>query len=140
MTQSPDAVAQLNAINALAKFNTWAGLEVVSASQGKAEIAIDWQEDFGQYSGFLHAGMVGALLDTACGFAAVTKVGLVLTSHFSVSCLRPAVGTKFIARAVLTKPGRVQCFAKADLFALQDGEERLVANGEAIMVVTPSDT
>lgn len=136
MTNINDHVATLNSINALAKFNNWAGLEVRDASDGQAEITIEWREEFGQYAGFLHAGMVGALLDTACGFAAVTRVGPVLTSHFSVSCLRPAIGEKFIARATLTKPGKVQCFAKAELFGITDETEKLVATGEAIMVVT----
>ncbi|MDB9857617.1 PaaI family thioesterase [Amylibacter sp.] len=136
MPHTPDPITTLQNINKLAHFNTWAGLEIVSASPGSAEIAIDWREEFGQYSGFLHAGMVGGLLDTACGFAAVTQVGLVLTSHFSVSCLRPAVGARFIARAKLIKPGKTQCFARAELFAINDDAEKLVATGEAIMVVT----
>ena len=138
MTDPENHVATLNAISALAPFNTWAGLEVLSASAGHAEIAINWRTEFGQYAGFLHAGMVGAILDTACGFAAVTQVGPVLTSHFSVSCLRPAVGERFIARATLIKPGKVQCFAKAELFGITKGSEKLVATGEAIMVVTGS--
>lgn len=136
MTSPTDTTAQVKAINALAKFNTWAGLEVLSASPGAAEIAIDWTDDFGQYAGFLHAGMVGALIDTACGFAAVTQVGPVLTSHFSVNCLRPAVGTRFIAKAEVIKPGKTQCFARAELFALKDGTKKLVATGDAVLVVT----
>ena len=50
----------------------------------------------GQYSGFLHAGPIGALIDTTCGFAAATVVGRVLASHFSVNCLRPAIGERLI--------------------------------------------
>lgn len=72
---------------------------MLSAGEGKAEIAVPWRADAGQYAGFLHAGLIGALIDTACGFAAVTLVGRVLASHHAVNCLRPAVGERFIARA-----------------------------------------
>ena len=83
---------RIRAINASAAFNRWCGIEVVSAKPGEAEIAMPWRQEVGQYAGFLHAGLVGALIDTACGFAAVTMVGRVLASHYSVNCLRPAVG------------------------------------------------
>ena len=94
-----DPLAYIRGINATAAFNRWCGIEVLAAGEGRAEIAIAWREDLGQYSGFLHAGLVGALIDTACGFAAATVVGRVLASHYAVNCLRPAVGERFIARA-----------------------------------------
>ena len=100
MADAPDLLAQLQAINRSAEFNRWCGLEVMCAEPGKAQIAMPWRKEFGQYSGFLHAGLVAALIDTACGYAAATLVGPnVLGAHFDVNCLRPAVGKRFIARA-----------------------------------------
>ena len=100
MTNVQDLHAQLSAINQAAEFNRWCGLEVKSASTGQVELTMPWRAEFGQYSGFLHAGLIGALIDTACGFAAVTVAGpRVLAAHFSVNCLRPARGERFIARA-----------------------------------------
>jgi uncharacterized protein (TIGR00369 family) len=128
-----DALARVRAINATAAFNRWCGIEVLAAGEGRAEIALAWREDLGQYAGFLHAGLVGALIDTACGFAAVTVVGRVLASHFAVNCLRPAVGERFIARARVVKPGRTQVFTACELFALADGSEKLVATGETLL-------
>ena len=78
--------------------------------------------------------MIGAMIDTACGFAAYTLIGKVLASHFSVNCLAPATGELFIARARIVKAGRKQVFAAAELFASQVGVERLVATGETILV------
>jgi uncharacterized protein (TIGR00369 family) len=124
----------LQAINASAAFNRWCGIEVLSAAQGQAEIAMPWRAEAGQYAGFLHAGLVGALIDTACGFAAATLAGRVLASHYAVNCLRPAVGERFIARARVVKPGRTQVFTQCDLFALADGVEKLVATGETLLV------
>src|SRR6478672_9114917 len=113
----PALLAAVQAVNASAEFNRWAGFEVLSASPGEVELLMPWREEAGQYAGFLHAGLIGALIDTACGFAAATVVGRVLASHYSVNCLRPAVGERFIARARVVKPGRTQVFTACELYA-----------------------
>ncbi len=75
MTDVQDVHSQLRAINQSAEFNRWCGLEVKSASAGQVELVLRWRAEFGQYTGFLHAGMIATLIDTACGFAAVTVAG-----------------------------------------------------------------
>lgn len=135
MEPSTGALAQLRAINATAQFNRWCGIEVVDAEPGRATIAMPWRQEAGQYAGYLHAGLVGALIDTACGFAAATLMGRVLASHYAVNCLRPAVGERFVARARVVKPGKNQVFTACELFAQARGEERLVATGETLLVV-----
>jgi acyl-coenzyme A thioesterase PaaI-like protein len=80
--------------------------------------------------------MVGALIDTACGYAASTLVGRVLASHFSVNCLRPAVGERFVAKARVVKPGKTQVFTSCELFAHGPEGEKLVATGETLLVPT----
>jgi uncharacterized protein (TIGR00369 family) len=137
-TPHPDPLPFIRSINDTAAFNRWCGIQVVSAGEGRAEIGLPWREDLGQYAGFLHAGVVGALIDTACGFAAATMVGRVLASHFSVNCLRPAVGERFVARARVVKPGRTQVFTACDLFAVTGGEEKLVATGETLLTPVAS--
>ncbi|MEO5843476.1 MAG: PaaI family thioesterase [Caldimonas sp.] len=122
------------ALSATAAFNTWAGFEVVHAADGRAELKLPWRADLGQYAGFLHAAMIGGLIDTACGFAAFTLSGRVLASHISVNCLAPAEGDAFVARARVVKAGRRQVFASAELFALRGDSERLVATGDVVLV------
>ncbi len=122
------------ALSASAAFNAWAGFEVVDAADGRAELKLPWRADLGQYAGFLHAAMIGGLIDTACGFAAFTLSGHVLASHISVNCLAPARGDSFVARARVVKAGQRQVFASAELFALRDGAEHLVATGDVILV------
>lgn len=129
-------LSRLREINATAPFNRWAGFEVVSASAGAVELRMGWRDEVGQYSGFVHAGLIGALIDTACGFAAATIAGRVLASHYSVNCLAPAVGRSFVARAKVVRAGKKQVFASAELFA-EDGTAsapKLVATGNAILV------
>jgi uncharacterized protein (TIGR00369 family) len=131
-----DLLQSLRAISGQAAFNRWSGFEVLEAEPGRVALGIVWREEFGQYSGYLHAGIISALIDTACGFAAVTAVGSrVLAAHFSVNCLRPAVGKRFVARARVVKPGKSQVFTYCELFAESDGKEKLVATGEAILSV-----
>jgi len=131
-----DHLQLLQQINATAQFNRWAGLEVLHADEGHVELALKWKDELGQYSGFLHAALIGGLIDTACGFAAATVAGpKVLASNFSVNCLRPAVGEIFLARAKIIKAGKTQVFTVCDLFAVKDGVEKLVANGQTILTV-----
>lgn len=136
MTTSPGFdLERLVATNASAAFNRLVGLEVASAGTGEVELRMPWRDDLTQYAGHLHAGMIAALLDTACGFAAASIVGSVTASHFSMNCLRPAVGRCFIAKGVTLRAGRRQIFARADLFAENEqGETVLVATGETVLI------
>ena len=139
MPTATESLALICSINQTSAFNRWCGIEVDSADAGAVQISMPWRGEVGQYSGFLHAGLIGALIDTACGFAAVTVVGRVLASHYSVNCLRPAVGERFIARARVVKPGRSQVFTACELFALSGSQEKLVATGETLLTVVKVD-
>ena len=136
MTADETTFDVIKALNASAAFNRLVGIEVVSAASGAAELRLPWRADLGQYAGFLHAAMIAGMIDTACGFAAYTLAGQVLASHFSINCLATASGDAFVARARVVKAGRRQVFVRADLFALNGADERLVATGDAILVPT----
>ena len=139
MSQGETMLETLRAASETAGFNRWAGFEVVYADAGEAELRMPWRaEDMGQYSGFLHAGLIAALLDTACGFAASTVAGVVLASHFSVDCLSPAIGEVFVVRGKVIKAGRKQVWTSAELFGETDGVRKLVAVGNAILVPAAS--
>jgi uncharacterized protein (TIGR00369 family) len=135
VAQPADLLAKLRAVNDLAAFNRWAGFEVAEATDGHVVLRLVWREDFGQYLGHLHAGMVSALIDTACGFAAATLAERVTASHCAVTYLAPGVGTEFVATAEVVKAGRRQVFTAAELHAEQaDGTRKLVAQGQTILV------
>lgn len=127
----------LRQINGTAAFNRWAGFDVTLANSGLVELRLPWREEFGQYAGFMHAGVVTAVIDTACGFAAATVTGgEVLASHCAVNFLAAARGDAFVARARVLKCGRRQVFTTAELFAERDGTTTLVASGETIFIPT----
>jgi uncharacterized protein (TIGR00369 family) len=138
MNSPDDLLARIRAINETAALNRWCGFEVSAAGPGTAIVTMAAKADATQYAGFLHAGIIGALIDTACGFAAATLVGRVLASHYSVNCLRPAVGERFVAKARVVKPGKTQVFTACELFAWEGQNETLVATGETLLVVAPA--
>ncbi len=82
-TPEEDVRLRLQEASARAAFNGWLGLEVDHAADGEVELSLPWRPEFGQYSGYLHAGIVAGLIDTACGFAASTLSGRVLASQLS---------------------------------------------------------
>ena len=141
MEDGNSSLEALQRLNELAEFNRWCGLRVESAGRGEVEISLPWKKELGQYSGFLHAGLVAALIDTACGYAAATLAGPnLLASHFSVNCLRPATGESFSARARVVKPGKSQFFTACELFAIAAGKSTLVATGETLLLVVRGET
>ncbi|WP_425230652.1 PaaI family thioesterase [Sphingomonas sp.] len=129
-------IEQLRAVNTASAYNRAAGFELLAADDGKCELAIDAKPDLLNHAGVLHAGVMGAMIDTACGFAAASIVGAVVASHFSVNCYRPGKGQRFIARAEVTKQGKRQLFASAQLFAVEDGKDDvLIAGGDVVLLV-----
>lgn len=136
MNAPADALHALRAINQTAPFNRWCGFEVQRAAPGEVELAMAWKPEAGQYSGFLHAGVVGALIDTACGYAAATQLGArVLASHYAINCIRPAVGERFVAKAKVVRAGKQQVFTHCELYAHDASGARLVATGETLLCV-----
>jgi uncharacterized protein (TIGR00369 family) len=134
MIEAPSALEKLRAITKTSAFNEWLGLEVTAASEGRAELQMAWRSEFGQYAGFLHAGIMGALIDTACGFAAATITAGVLAAHNSVNFFRPAVATRFIVQGKILKLGKRQIFCSAAVYGDSVVDQRLLASGEAILM------
>ena len=130
---------QIHSLNSTAAFNAWCAFEVLESAEGRAVLGMTPRAEQGQYAGYLHAGVIGALIDTACGFAAATVAGMVMASHFSVNCIRPAVGRRFEARARVLRSGRSQIFTSCELIAFgESGEPSLVATGETLLVPVPA--
>ena len=113
------------------------GASINSVSPGEVEIELPFSEGFTQQNHYLHAGVITALVDTACGYAALSLMpedSDVLTVEYKVNFVSPAKGERMIARGRVTKPGRTLAVCSGDVFALVDGKEKLVATMLATMM------
>ena len=85
------------------------GISIARIEPGEVELSMPYSSDWTQQNGFVHAGIITAGLDTACGMAAFTLMPAgadVLTVEFKTNLLAPARGERFFFRATVVKPGR----------------------------------
>jgi uncharacterized protein (TIGR00369 family) len=109
---------------------TTLGATLGSISPGLVEVVLRPGPAISQQHGFVHAGAVSAIADTAAGYAALSLMPAgrgVLTTEFKINLLAPAVGDRIVALGKVVKAGRTLTLAQAEVFAEQDGQRRLVA-------------
>ncbi len=117
-------------------------MELIGASltliePGVIEITLPYRPDLTQQNGYLHAGIVTTIADSACGYAAFSLMPAgsgVLSVEFKVNLLRPAKGENFLARAEVIKAGRTLTVVRADVFALTENNRTLVATMQGTMM------
>ena len=116
-------------------FTRWTGVKVNRVDYGFVELEMPFRAaDMAQHHGFLHGAMIGFLVDNVCAYTAATVVGDVLTAQYSVNFLRPGVGEKFLARGTMVSKSRRQVVLRADILAVLDGVEKLIAIGDAVVM------
>ena len=106
------------------------GISITRLEPGEVDLAMDYAADFTQQHGFIHAGIITAGLDNACGIAAFTLMPPstgILTVEFKTNLLAPARGKRFAFRATVVKPGRTLTVCEARAYAIHDGAETLIA-------------
>jgi len=116
------------------------GAELTAVVQGGVEIRMPFSANFTQQNGYLHAGAITAVLDSACGYAALSVAADdndVLTVELKVNLLAPAAGEVLAARAQVKKAGRTLTVCTADAFAISDGREKVVATMLATIMAVP---
>ena len=113
------------------------GASLTLIEPGVVEIILPFRQDLTQQNGYLHAGIVTTIADSACGYAAFTLMpegSGVLSVEFKVNLLRPAKGENFLARAEVIKGGRTLTVVRADVFALTEDKRTLVATMQGTMM------
>ena len=96
------------------------GAELVSVELGQVELALPHDERFTQQHGFVHAGAVAAVLDSACGYAAFSVMppeAAVLTASYTINLLAPAAGERFRMTGTVVRAGRTLVVCRGDAFA-----------------------
>jgi uncharacterized protein (TIGR00369 family) len=113
-----------------------ATLERVAA--GEVDIALAARPDLTQQHGYVHAGVLATIADSACGYAALTMMpedAAVLSIEFKINMLSPANGSRLVARGKVIKPGRTIVVCGAEVHVIRDGEAKLVATMTGTMMV-----
>lgn len=114
------------------------GAALAHVGPGEVDIRLPYRADLCQQHGFLHAGIVSTIADSACGYAAYTLMpagAAVMAVEFKINLMAPAAGEAFVARGRVKKSGRTLTVCTADVFALREGEEeRLVATMQGTLI------
>jgi uncharacterized protein (TIGR00369 family) len=106
------------------------GARLETIAPGEVDIAIDARADLLQQNGFVHAGVLTSIADSACGGAAITLMppdSDVLSIEFKVNLLAPAAAPRFVARARVLRAGKTITVCRADVFGIDGANETLVA-------------
>jgi len=119
------------------------GATMVRAEPGEVEIQLPYAAHLTQQHRFLHGGIVGAALDSACGYAGSTlmpaEVG-VLSIEYKINFVAPAKGELFRMVGTVVKPGRTITVVEGRAFAVKAGREKLVATmSTTLMAVSGRD-
>jgi len=142
--QDPDFEARVRRSFAKQDFMATLGAEVLHVAPGAVTLELPFQEKLTQQHGFLHAGALTSVLDSACGYAALTLMPVdaaVLTIEFKTNLLSPAVGVRFTAEATVKRAGRTIMVCTADAVAhSEDGKRKVVATMVGTMMVVQNPT
>lgn len=113
------------------------GAMLARVEPGAVDIAFEYRQEMTQQNGFLHAGIVTALVDSACGFAALSLMPAgadVLSVEFKLNLLRPAAGKHFLACGRVVKAGQTLSVVQGELWSLPHADAGLGAGHEVAMM------
>jgi len=130
MAPGDDAEARVRASFARQGLMITLGATLERVAPGAVEISLRPHPAISQQHGFIHAGAVAAIADSAAGYAALTMMPPgrgVLTTEFKINLLAPATGDRIVARARVIKAGRTLTLAQTDVLAEIGGDEKLIA-------------
>lgn len=113
------------------------GARITHIAPGRVHIELPSRPEVTQQHGYFHAGATSAVADTAGGYAAFTlfpEDTEVLTVEYKINLLAPAVGDHIEAVGTVLKAGRTLTVCQLEIFGVQDGRRKLVANGQQTLI------
>ncbi len=114
------------------------GAELVAVEPGYCSIALVPRPEVAQQHGYVHAGVVAAIVDSAGGYAAFTLFPVdasVLSVEFKINMLAPATGERLLAEGFVVKSGRTLVITRGEVHAEQGGKRTLVAIMQQTLMV-----
>lgn len=108
-------------------FSQLIGAKLTLFETGKAELSLEIKDMLKQQHGFVHGGVVSYLADNCLTYAGGSILGDSVTSEYKINYVRPAIGTKLLARASVLYSGRTQAVCECKVYAFSEDKEQLVA-------------
>jgi uncharacterized protein (TIGR00369 family) len=136
---APDYAERVRASFALQGAMATIGATLGEVKPGEVAIELAWAPGLTQQHGFLHAGILATALDSACGYAGFTLMPAeagILTIEYKINLLAPGKGQRFRMVGQVLKPGRTITVVEGRAWAIDDGQEKLIATmGATLMTV-----
>ena len=114
------------------------GAELIAVEPGYCAIALVPRPEISQQHGYVHAGVVSAIVDSAGGYAGYSlfpEDSSVLTIEFKLNLLAPAAGERLVAEGRVIKPGRTLAITQGEVHAERGGRRTLVALMQQTLMV-----
>jgi uncharacterized protein (TIGR00369 family) len=119
------------------------GAELVLVMPGEVQIALLPRPELSQQRGYIHAGALTSVLDSACGYAALTVAPLgmdVLTVEFKINFIRPAVADRFVAIGKIKKAGKTLTVCQGEVIGEQGSHRETIAVMQATIINIAGNT
>lgn len=135
--RDPNFVARIRDSFERQPFMETVGAALSRVEPGRVEIEAPFADHITQQHGFVHGGVIGAIADSAAGYAAYTLMAAedsVLTVEYKLNLLAPAKGERIVAKAEVIRPGRTLTIVRSDVLAIDGGEEMLCATAVVTLI------
>jgi uncharacterized protein (TIGR00369 family) len=136
--RNPDYEARVRASFGRQRAMQLIGARLFALRPGYCAIELPFREDLTQQHGYVHAGIIGAIVDSAGGYAGFTLFpadASVLTVEYKLNLLAPASGERLVAEAQVVKPGRTLAITRGEVYAEADGKRTLCAIMQQTLIV-----
>jgi uncharacterized protein (TIGR00369 family) len=113
------------------------GATLVSVSDGEVQIEMRFAPGASQQHGYIHAGAITSIVDSACGYAALTRAPAgceVVTAEFKINFVRPAIGDRFVAVGKVQSAGRMLSVCTGEVHAYSGSTSKVIALMQATIV------
>jgi uncharacterized protein (TIGR00369 family) len=113
------------------------GAKLVSVADGEVHIELPFSTQLSQQNGYVHAGAITSVVDSACGYAALTRAPAgsdVVTAEFKINFVRPAIGERFLAIGKVQTSGKLLAVCTGEVRALAGDTWKVVAIMQATIV------
>ena len=135
---NPDYARQVRASFARQRFMAHIGAELADVSPGTCEIHLPHRPEITQQHGYVHGGAVGAIVDSAMGYAGYSLApagSSVLTVEYKLNLLAPGDGERLVARGRVVRAGRTLTVCRGEVFAVSGGAETLCATAQQTLMI-----